>query len=39
VDKTYTPVLKSMSMFPILPSFSWSVKFWCIFVCRCVRFS
>jgi outer membrane receptor for ferrienterochelin and colicin len=27
VDKTYTPVLKSMSMFPILPSFSWSVKF------------
>jgi len=26
-DKTYTPVLKSMSMFPILPSFSWSLKF------------
>ena len=26
-EKTYTPVLKSMSMFPILPSFSWSVKF------------
>ena len=26
-DKTYTPVLKSISMFPILPSFSWSVKF------------
>ncbi len=26
-DKTYTPVLKSMSLFPILPSFSWSVKF------------
>jgi len=26
-DKTYTPVLKSMSMFPILPSFSWCVKF------------
>ena len=26
-DNTYTPVLKSMSMFPILPSFSWSVKF------------
>jgi len=24
---SYTPVLKSMSMFPILPSFSWSVKF------------
>lgn len=26
-DKTYTPVLKSMSLFPVLPSFSWSVKF------------
>lgn len=26
-DKTYSPVLKSMSLFPILPSFSWSVKF------------
>jgi len=26
-DKTYSPVLKSMSMFPILPSFSWSLKF------------
>lgn len=26
-DKSYTPVLKSMSLFPILPSFSWSVKF------------
>ncbi|MFA5046504.1 MAG: TonB-dependent receptor plug domain-containing protein [Paludibacter sp.] len=26
-DRTYTPVLKSMSMFPVLPSFSWSVKF------------
>jgi outer membrane receptor for ferrienterochelin and colicin len=26
-DKTYKPVLKSMSMFPILPSFSWSLKF------------
>jgi len=26
-DNTYTPVLKSMSLFPILPSFSWSVKF------------
>lgn len=27
VDKTYTPVLKSVSMFPILPSVSWSMKF------------
>lgn len=26
-DKSYTPVLKSMSLFPILPSFSWSLKF------------
>ncbi len=26
-DKSYTPVLKSMSLFTILPSFSWSVKF------------
>ena len=26
-DKTYTPVLKSMSLFPIMPSFTWSVKF------------
>lgn len=26
-DKTYTPVLKSISLFPILPSFSWSMKF------------
>jgi len=27
LDRTYKPVLKSMSMFPILPSFSWSMKF------------
>jgi|GEM_PF-1060982 len=26
-DKSFTPVLKSMSMFPILPSFTWNVKF------------
>ena len=26
-DKTYTPVFKSMSLFPIMPSFTWSVKF------------
>jgi hypothetical protein len=26
-DGTSKPILKSMSMFPILPSFSWSVKF------------
>lgn len=26
-DKSFTPVLKSMSLFPILPSFSWSMKF------------
>ena len=26
-DGQYYPVLKSISMFPILPSFSWSVKF------------
>ena len=26
-DKTFTPVLKSMSLFPVLPSFSWSLKF------------
>ena len=26
-DRTYKPILKSMSMFPILPSFSWSMKF------------
>lgn len=26
-DGTYKPILKSMSMFPILPSFSWSMKF------------
>lgn len=26
-DGTFTPVLKSLSIFPILPSFSWSVKF------------
>ena len=26
-DGKYYPVLKSISMFPILPSFSWSVKF------------
>lgn len=26
-DETYYPVLKSFSMFPILPSFSWGVKF------------
>lgn len=27
IDGNYYPVLKSISMFPILPSFSWSVKF------------
>ncbi|MDD5185715.1 MAG: TonB-dependent receptor [Paludibacter sp.] len=26
-DGNYMPILKSMSMFPILPSFTWSVKF------------
>lgn len=26
-DRTYKPVLKSMQMFPILPSASWSMKF------------
>jgi len=26
-DGNYRPVLKSMSMFPILPSFTWNVKF------------
>jgi len=26
-DGNYMPVLKSMSMFPILPSFTWTVKF------------
>ena len=27
-DGSYKPVLKSMQIFPILPSFSWMMRFW-----------